>query len=114
MPNRTISVAQDFSRYPGPRYRRDGSFSGEQFREEILAPALRNAVAGGGRLHVLIDGVAGYGSSFLDEAFAGLLRNGFSFRDVQNHLSIEAETPRFAAHRVRADRYIDEERRRRG
>lgn len=66
----TIRV-KDFSRFPGPRYIRLGKFSGEAFREEKLVPALKKSDS---PIQVDLDGVAGYGSSFLDEAFAGLLR----------------------------------------
>lgn len=64
---------KDFSRFPGPRYIRLGKFSGEAFREEKLVPALEKY---NNSIQVDLDGVAGYGSSFLDEAFAGLLRRG--------------------------------------
>jgi len=70
-------------------------------------------LANGGRVTVTIDDVAGYGSSFLDEAFAGLIRHGFAYKDVVAHLDIQARTPRFLPHRVRASKYIDEEHRRR-
>jgi len=68
----TIRV-RDFSRFPGPRYIKLGKFSGEAFREEKLVPAIERS---NGLVQVDLDGVAGYGSSFLDEAFAGLLRRG--------------------------------------
>lgn len=68
----TLNIARDFSREPIGRYRTDGSTSGEVFREDRLAPALRDAET----IEVILDGTEGYGSSFLDEAFAGLLRLG--------------------------------------
>jgi hypothetical protein len=63
-----------FTRTPGPRYRSEGSFSGEQWREEHLLPAYRKAVAEGRPLRVSLDGVVGFASSFLEEAFGGLVR----------------------------------------
>lgn len=104
----TIRVDRDFTRYPGPRYRKDGPFSGEEFRERLLEPALRKAVAEREDLVVVLDGVAGYGSSFLDEAFAGLLRHGFT-ESALKHLSIAADTARFQHHKLRAESYIREE-----
>jgi len=66
----TINVARDFSRYPAGRFTEDGPYSGARFRDEVLVPAL----AGPGQVRVELDGVLGYGSSFLEEAFGGLVR----------------------------------------
>ncbi len=104
----TIKVS-DYTRYPGPRYRQDGAFSGQEFREDVLVPALRNALAKHGTVSVILDNVAGYGSSFLEESFGGLLRNGFSIEDLSRHLRIVAETSRFQHHRLRAESYIQEQ-----
>ena len=70
LPVKNISVARDFSKYPGGRFYTDGPWSGEQFRKEILEPALDDAET----LVVDLNGTKGYGSSFLDEAFGGLVR----------------------------------------
>jgi hypothetical protein len=67
---KSINIAKDYTRYPAGRFRTDGPFSGEQFREQILEPALRIADV----VEIELDGVAGYGSSFLEEAFGGLVR----------------------------------------
>lgn len=71
MEARVISIANDFTRYPGGRYRTDGKFSGERFREDLLIPAVSQ-----GEVVIQLDGTAGYGSSFLEEAFGGLARAG--------------------------------------
>lgn len=71
MESSVIDIATDFTRYPGGRYRTDGNYSGERFRDEFLVPALKT-----GRVVVKLDGTAGYGSSFLEEAFGGLARSG--------------------------------------
>ena len=66
----TIIVAKHFSRFPAGRFEEDGDFSGQRFREQLLVPALsKNKV-----VTVELDGTAGYGSSFLEEAFGGLAR----------------------------------------
>lgn len=72
--NQTISVARDFSPYPAGRFRTDGKFSGQAFREDLLQPRIRD-LAEGETLTVAFDGVKGCGSSVIDEAFAGLVRN---------------------------------------
>lgn len=64
---------KDFTKYPGPRYEKLGDFSGEEFRNTILIPALTE-----GDISVNFDEVYGYGSSFLEEAFGGLVRAGIS------------------------------------
>ena len=103
----TIEVAK-YSKFPGPRYKKDGPGSGESFREEVLKPALRKAISEGGRVNVVLDNVAGYGSSFLEEAFGGLVRSGFEKPALEQHLEILANSKRFQHHVVRAKQYIAE------
>ncbi len=86
MTDRTIFISREFSQFPGPRYEVHGPDSGELFRINILSPALTKAMEDSSIVTVVLDEVAGYGSSFLDEAFAGLLRNGFSYENVMSHL----------------------------
>ena len=77
----TINIATDFTPYPGGRYRSDGDFSGERFREELLRPAFSNAE--NETITVDLDGAAGFGSSFLEEAFGGLVRDcGFPVAEI--------------------------------
>ena len=104
-----IEIAKDFTAYPGPRYRKDGQHSGEQFREEILSPYLRAALRDQSVVSVVLDGVAGYGSSFLEETFGGLVRHGFSVTELRKVLRIVARSPRFEHHKVNAENYIFEE-----
>ena len=74
MPDIHLSVAEQFSRTPGSRYEREGEFSGEVFRRDVLCPAVRRAMEQGVNLLIDLDGTAGYGTSFLEEAFGGLVR----------------------------------------
>jgi len=67
-------IAEMFSRTPGARYRTDGPFSGEQFRDEILEPRFVEAQRTGVGLTIVLDGTTGYATSFLEEAFGGLAR----------------------------------------
>lgn len=69
-----LSIAKDFSRTPGSRYISEGPHSGEQFRADVLTPVVAKALAAKGELFVDLDGTAGYGTSFLEEAFGGLIR----------------------------------------
>jgi hypothetical protein len=67
---RVINIAKDYTRFPSGRFLRNGNTSGEGFRLKLLVPAL----SGGDRVKVELDGTIGYGSSFLEEAFGGLVR----------------------------------------
>lgn len=67
---KVIDVGNDFSRFPGGRVRNDGRYSAEAFREDILLPALRENE----QISLHLDSTAGYGSSFLEETFGGLVR----------------------------------------
>jgi len=71
-----INIADEFAVYPGGRYRKDGPFSGEEFRDDLLVPVLKGLGKGYDRVIVILDGVKGFAGSFLDEAFAGLIRKG--------------------------------------
>ena len=83
-----ISVARDFSPTPAGRFLDDGPFPGERFRDEILMPAL--TAAGNGQVTVDLDGTAGFGSSFLEEAFGGLVRKGYTEKQLRNKLDIHS------------------------
>lgn len=69
MTKRTI----DFSTRPGPRYRSQGEFSGEEFFEKCLNEWFCEARESGRTLRVVLDGTDGYLSSFIDEAFGRLV-----------------------------------------
>ena len=70
----TINIANDFSRTPGARYKTDGYFSGEEFREKLLCPKYLEAKQKGERLTVNFDGCYGFATSFLEESFGGMVR----------------------------------------
>ncbi len=82
-----LSIAHSFSRTPGARYPSEGPNSGEEFRERILAPMFREAIRNKQVLTVDLDGVVGYATSFLEEAFGGLVRT-FGIKDVLAHLRV--------------------------
>jgi hypothetical protein len=100
-----VSIARDYTRYPGGRYRKHGKGSGQEFREDHLEPMLRE----GSEVTVLLDGVAGYPASFLEEAFGGLIRSGLSFDSVREHLTIEANDPVYRAYATKAWQYIEDQ-----
>jgi hypothetical protein len=65
-----INVSTDFTRFPSGRFKKNGSTSGEAFREQFL----EKPISDGQKIVVVLDGTVGYGSSFLEEAFGGLVR----------------------------------------
>lgn len=65
-----INVGKDFSRYPAGRFPTDGKFNGETFRRKFLLPHFE----AGRKIIIYLDDAIDYGSSFLEEAFGGLVR----------------------------------------
>lgn len=60
---------------------------------------------------VSLDGALGFGSSFLEEAFGGLVRLGYKATELRNRMKI---VTKIGIYEKRIWRYIDEEAGRRG
>lgn len=90
MTKKIISIADNFTRAPmGIKYS-DGPYSGEKFRKEFLYPALMKY----DQVEVYLDGTLGYGSSFLEEAFGGLIKeNRMTLSDINEKLIIISSRP---------------------
>lgn len=98
MSSPTLSVAESFTRHPGPRYVRQGPDSGERFRKVLI-----DWLARYDRFVVDLDGTSGFGSSFLDEAFGGLIRSeGMARSDVLRRISIKSTLDESYIHEVRS------------
>lgn len=69
-----INVCKDFTETPGARYRSEGKFSGEEFRDDILVPKFDSISSSDEKITIELDGGYGYPTSFLEEAFGGLAR----------------------------------------
>ena len=81
-----IHIAKEFSRAPAGRYLDDGPRSGQAFRQDHLVPALKQA----DKVVIYLDDVEGYGSSFLEEAFGGLVRvEGFTGEELRRSLTLK-------------------------
>lgn len=84
-----IYIAKEFSKKPVGRYLNEGNFSGEYFRLNYLEDKLlKNEF-----IEIYLDGVLGYGASFLEEAFGGLTRNGFSSEQIFNQIKFISKNP---------------------
>ena len=81
-----IKVATEFYRRPLGRDRSQGTYTGEAFREDILINRIQS-LAPNEKLYVDFTGVTMNGSSFLEEAFGGLVRkHGYKYEDLKNIL----------------------------
>ena len=97
-----LRLAKEFTDVPGPRLREEGDYSGEEFRQEYLEPRFKEALDRNVTLFIDLDGVEGYATSFLEEAFGGLTRL-YSDRLTPDDVTRRIE---FKSDEVRA--YIDE------
>lgn len=84
-----IDVGADFTRFPAGRTVSDGPFSGQAFRDKHLRPWLDQHV----RVVIKLDSALGYGSSFLEEAFGGLMRLNYPKDEVLSLLHLETADP---------------------
>ena len=87
-----INIATAFSSKPGARFKTDGEFSGEQFREEFLVPLFKDS-SDNSKIQIILDGLYGHPTSFLDEAFGGLARDYGKERCLERFEFISSDTP---------------------
>lgn len=97
-----LNIAKQFSRSPAGRYLTDGPYSGQAFRDKLLLPALQKSE----NVEVQLDGALGFGSSFLEEAFGGLVREaGLKAETLHAKLRISSKLKTYER---RIWRYVDE------
>jgi len=80
-----IDIGRDFASALGPRYRKRGENSGQEFYEDVLRPAF----VGSDEVIVALDSLEGWTSSFFEESFGGLVRE-FGLDDVMNKITFVA------------------------
>ena len=104
-----ISIAKEFSPYPAGRDDNDGDFNGERFRKLLLLPLVREAISKKIKLIVSLEGMQSFGSSFLEEAFGGLIRKeGIDKASLKRVLDINAGWIGNNRYRDAIFRYIDQ------
>lgn len=81
-----VDVGRDFTRFPAGRTSEDGPYSGEAFREKHLRPWLDKNQ----EVTIKLDSALGYGSSFLEEAFGGLIRLGYARDKVMQLIKLDS------------------------
>ena len=77
----TLNIGKDFSPDPSGRFKTDGDSSGEKFREDFFKQKVTDLNYKETLTIILDDGVEGYGSSFLVEGFAGMVKYGYITKD---------------------------------
>lgn len=103
------NVGIEFSPDPAGRFYTDGNASGEKFREEVLKGKISSINAGEKLTIILDDGVESYGSSFLSEAFGGLVKYGyFEPKFLLDVLRFEYSDPEFKFFEDRIKEYISD------
>lgn len=65
-----FDIGIEFNAFPGGRFIADGPASGEEFRDDFLVKLFED----NDKVIISLDSAMGYGSSFLEEAFGGLVR----------------------------------------
>ena len=77
-PIKKIKISEDYStRVKGRYHPKDGKFTGQRFREELIEPIFHDYE----KIIIDLDDSYGYPSSFREEAFGGLARK-FSIDEV--------------------------------
>lgn len=101
-----LYIGNQFSDDPAGRYYTDGDGNGEEFREEVLKPIFSS----GNNITINIDkNVEGYGSSFLVEAFGGLIKHGYFEKDyITERLTITFDDSDFEFYAKKIKQYINE------
>lgn len=102
---------KDYSLSPGPRYAEQGCSSGEDFYHKVLNKKFAEAYQNGLKLIVVLDGVDGYASSFLDEAFGNLVYD-FGVNVVDSILIIESQEEPEWINMIKTSTYNEWEKRR--
>lgn len=103
-----LVIASDYSLYPAGRFDKDGPDNGTRFRTKLLVPRLRLATPDD-KLRVILDGCRSFGSSFLEEAFGGLITDeGYTAQQLAQIMEIVAERPVYLPYKRMIGKYLVE------
>lgn len=88
MPTIELKVS-NYTKDPFGRYLTDGPGNGTEYRRSFILPELRK----GNDIVIDLDGIHDeYGSSFIVEAFANLIRKeGYSYEEISSRISFRSE-----------------------
>jgi len=85
-----LVISKDFTETPGARFIIEGSYSGEEFRNDFLEPKYLEAKIKKEKLVIDFDGGYGYATSFLEEAFGGLARK-YDEKEIKEVLEFKSD-----------------------
>ncbi len=97
----------DYTVSPHWRFRNEIGYSGQQFREDVLEPSLKEAVASKAKLVVNLDGLIGCSAAFLHEAFGKLELNGLDRRVLPEFIGIETKSVARKHYAILARTYLE-------
>lgn len=103
------NIGKQFNDEPASRYFTDTrERSAEVFRERVLKPLLVTHYTNTPIVFILDDDVEGYGSSFLTESFAGLVKYGYiQASELQTRFKLAFSNPMFQFYADRVRSFID-------
>lgn len=86
-----FNVVKDFSRTPSARVAKEGKYPGTELRDKIT-PKIKAAIDKNVSFRIDLDGASGYGTSFLEEVFGGLIREEhIKLDDLKKCLKIKSD-----------------------
>lgn len=86
-----FKVVKEFSRTPSARVAKEGRFPGTDLRSKIT-PFIKQALQEKNIFLIDLDGASGYGTSFLEEVFGGLIREEhFKYEELKGCLKIKSD-----------------------
>ena len=86
-----FNVVKEFSRTPSARTASEGKYPGTELRSKIT-PLIKQAIKANVKFKIDLDGASGYGTSFLEEVFGGLIREEqIKYEDLKNCLVIKSD-----------------------
>lgn len=87
----TIRMTVDFSKLPGEIDELHGTNTGEKFRNNYLIPVYDYCLVRDENLNINFCNSHGYAASFLEEAFGGMVRNGYDGKQMLRKMNFKTE-----------------------
>lgn len=104
-----FNIGNEFSHDPAGRIYKDGPGNGERFREEYLKEKIALLAKNETLLIILDDDVETYGSSFLTEGFAGMVKYGYiEADDLLKKLLFKYSNPDYEFYVRKIKKYVKE------